>query len=79
MDLNVSYQVTRRIALTGSINNVFNENLTQLHYSSETPDYARRSLTAVMARPFRLASEEHSSHVRACTHARAVRSAGAIF
>jgi outer membrane receptor protein involved in Fe transport len=44
MDLNVSYQVTRRISLTGSINNVFNENLTQLHYSSETPEYARRSL-----------------------------------
>ncbi|MBI4626824.1 MAG: TonB-dependent receptor [Verrucomicrobia bacterium] len=47
LDLNVGYQLTRRLSLVGSVNNVFNVvPLTQLRYGPETPEYARRSTTS---------------------------------
>ncbi len=44
LDLSISYQLTPRLALTGAVNNALNDHLTQMHYSSLTPNYARRSL-----------------------------------
>ena len=41
LDLNFAYQMTRRLALIGSVNNVFDERQTLLLYGSETPAYAR--------------------------------------
>ena len=43
LDLNLSYQLSRRLSLVGSVNNVFNViPLTNLAYGSSTPSYARR-------------------------------------
>lgn len=44
LDLSVSYQITPRLSVTGAINNILNDELTQMHYSSLTPAYARQSL-----------------------------------
>ena len=44
LDLSAAYRVSARLALTVSFSNVFNDELTQMHYGSQTPDYARRSL-----------------------------------
>jgi len=44
LDLSLAYRLTKRLSLNASFGNVFNDNLTQMHYGSETPDYARRSL-----------------------------------
>jgi iron complex outermembrane recepter protein len=44
VDLSVSYQLSRRLSLTGAVNNLLNDHLTQMHYGSETPVYARKSL-----------------------------------
>jgi len=44
VDLSLAYRFTKRMSLTASFGNLFNNHLTQMHYSSETPDYARRSL-----------------------------------
>lgn len=44
VDLSIGYQLTPRLSLTGAVNNVLNDRLTQMHYSSQTPEYARQSL-----------------------------------
>ncbi|MSU48608.1 MAG: TonB-dependent receptor [Opitutus sp.] len=44
VDLSISYQLTKRLSLTGAVNNMFNNHLTQMHYGSLTPAYARKSL-----------------------------------
>jgi len=44
LDLSVAYRLSKQLSLSASVGNVTNDNLTQMHYSSETPGYARRSL-----------------------------------
>ena len=46
LDVSVAWQLSRRFSLVGAIGNVFNDELTQLHYGSATPVYARRSLNS---------------------------------
>jgi iron complex outermembrane recepter protein len=46
LDLSVAYQLSRRFSLVGAIGNATNDELTQLHYGSATPGYARRSLNS---------------------------------
>jgi iron complex outermembrane recepter protein len=41
MDMNLSYQLTRRLSIVGSATNVFNQRQVLLRYGSATPDYAR--------------------------------------
>lgn len=44
LDMNVGYQISKRLSLVGSVNNVFNVvPLTQLRYASDTPVYSRQS------------------------------------
>ncbi len=45
MDMNASYQMTRRLALFVTGTNVFNRWRTYSRYADATPDYARRSQT----------------------------------
>jgi TonB-dependent receptor len=45
LDLNLAYQLSRRLSLVGSVNNVLNASETWLRYGSETPDYARQVRT----------------------------------
>ena len=40
--MNLSYQLTQRLSLAGSVNNLLNEPLVVLRYGSQTPAYARR-------------------------------------
>jgi iron complex outermembrane receptor protein len=42
LDVNASYQLSRRFSLNASVNNVFNEPQTELRYGSSTPAYARQ-------------------------------------
>ena len=42
LDTYVSYQLTRRLSLAGSVNNLLNEPQTLLRYGSDTPAYARQ-------------------------------------
>ncbi|MEY4941323.1 MAG: hypothetical protein RIQ93_3058, partial [Verrucomicrobiota bacterium] len=42
LDMYLAYQLTRRLSLAGSINNLFNEPQTLLRYGSTTPDYAKQ-------------------------------------
>ena len=44
LDVSVAYQLSRRFSFVGSVGNATNDELTQLHYGSATPGYARRSL-----------------------------------
>lgn len=46
LDLSVAYQLSARFALVGAVGNATNDELTQLHYGSSTPAYARRSLNS---------------------------------
>ncbi|WP_414661627.1 TonB-dependent receptor [Horticoccus sp. 23ND18S-11] len=46
VDVSLSYQLSSRFSLVGSIGNVFNDELTQLIYGSATPGYARRALNS---------------------------------
>ncbi|MBL9211714.1 MAG: hypothetical protein JNL92_14675 [Opitutaceae bacterium] len=46
--------MSARLALTVSFSNVFNDELTQMHYGSHTPDYARRSLNGEYGTAFSL-------------------------
>ncbi len=41
LDLSVGYRLTKRLSLSASVNNLFNQPRTRLRYGSETPDYAR--------------------------------------
>jgi iron complex outermembrane receptor protein len=45
LDVNLGYQLTRRLALAASINNLFNEPLVLLRYGADTPAYARQYQT----------------------------------
>ena len=45
MDLSLAYQLTRRISIISSINNVFNQSTELVRYGSETPYYARQNRT----------------------------------
>jgi iron complex outermembrane receptor protein len=42
LDMYLAYQLTRRLSLAGSINNLLNEPQTLLRYGSSTPDYAKQ-------------------------------------
>ena len=42
LDVNASYQLTRRLSLAASVNNLLNEPQTLLRYGPETPAYARQ-------------------------------------
>lgn len=42
LDMNMAYQLTSRLSVAASINNVFNTPQTFLRYGSATPDYARQ-------------------------------------
>ena len=42
LDVNASYQLTKRVSVVGSVNNVFNVPLTFLRYGDNTPAYARQ-------------------------------------
>ncbi|MGH7945713.1 MAG: TonB-dependent receptor domain-containing protein [Opitutaceae bacterium] len=42
LDMNATYQLTRRLSLAASVNNVTNQPQTLLRYGSQTPDYARQ-------------------------------------
>ena len=42
VDVNASYQLTRRLALAASVNNLTSEPQTLLRYGSQTPAYARQ-------------------------------------
>ncbi|MBL9209996.1 MAG: TonB-dependent receptor [Opitutaceae bacterium] len=44
LDVSLAYQLSARFSLVGSITNLTNDELTQMHYGSATPGYARRSL-----------------------------------
>ena len=46
LDLNGSYQVTRRLSIVASVNNVFNVPQTLLRYGDETPFYAKQNRTS---------------------------------
>ena len=43
LDMNCSYQLSRRVSVVASANNVLNEPQTQLRYGSDTPAYARQT------------------------------------
>jgi TonB-dependent receptor len=45
LDLNASYQLTPRLSLAASVNNLFNVPHTVLNYGSQTPTYARQFQT----------------------------------
>lgn len=45
LDLSAAYQLTRRLALAATVNNVFNVPQVVLNYGSSTPDYARQFQT----------------------------------
>jgi iron complex outermembrane recepter protein len=42
LDLNLGYRLSKRIALSASINNLFNEHRIRTRFGSETPSYARQ-------------------------------------
>ena len=42
LDVNATYQLTRRLSLAASVNNLLNEPQTLLRYGPETPAYARQ-------------------------------------
>lgn len=42
LDMNATWQLTRRIALSAAVNNLLNEPQTSLRYGSNTPAYARQ-------------------------------------
>jgi outer membrane receptor for ferrienterochelin and colicin len=44
LDVSVAYQLSARFSLVGAVGNATNDELTQLHYGSATPGYARKSL-----------------------------------
>jgi TonB-dependent receptor len=46
LDISVAWQFSRHFSLVGAIGNALNDELTQLHYGSATPGYARRSLNS---------------------------------
>jgi outer membrane receptor protein involved in Fe transport len=46
-DLSMAYRLTSGLSLTASAGNIFNRHLTQMHYGSLTPEYARQSLDSV--------------------------------
>lgn len=46
LDLNGSYQLTRRLSLVASANNILNEPQTLLRYGDETPHYAKQNRTS---------------------------------
>jgi iron complex outermembrane recepter protein len=46
MDLNLEYQLTKRLSLSGNVKNLFNVNAIQHRYGSQTPGYARQLRTS---------------------------------
>lgn len=45
MDLSLAFQLSRRISIVSSINNVFNQSTELVRYGSQTPRYARQNRT----------------------------------
>ena len=52
LDLSLGYQLTRRLSLVSSVNNLFNEPRVTLRYGSTTPNYARLSGVAKFGAAF---------------------------